>query len=80
MLKRSSTETKQVKAINPMLILTAFLAVAAIATYIIPAGSFDRVSNETTGYSMVEPASFHRVAQNPIQFFDFFMAVPKGLA
>lgn len=78
--KRESIETKQVKAINPMLILAAFLVVAAIATYIIPAGSFDRVANEATGYSMVDPASFHRVAQNPIKIFDFFMAVPNGLA
>ena len=41
-------EEKTVKAINPMVILLVFLLIAAIATYIVPAGSFDRIANEST--------------------------------
>ena len=78
--KKESSAPKQVKAINPMLILVAFLVVAAIATYLVPAGTFDRVANDVTGYSMVDPGSYHHVAQNPIKIFDFFMAIPNGLA
>lgn len=77
--KKKASAPKQIKAINPMLILVIFLAIAAIATYIVPAGSFDRVANSATGYSMVNPGSYHSVAQNPISIFGFFMAVPKGL-
>lgn len=40
--KKNSIEQQQVKAVNPMIILIVFLLIAAIATYIIPAGSFDR--------------------------------------
>lgn len=77
--KKKASAPKQIKAINPMLILVIFLVIAAVATYIVPAGSFDRVANSATGYSMVNPGSYHRVAQNPISIFGFFMAVPKGL-
>lgn len=38
--KKNSIEQQQVKAVNPMIILIVFLLIAAIATYIIPAGSF----------------------------------------
>lgn len=79
-IKKENSAPKQMKAINPMIILAAFLVISAIATYIVPAGSFDRVANESTGYSMVDPGSYHHVARNPIQIFDFFMAVPKGLS
>ena len=78
--KKGRTVPKRVKAINPMLILVAFLVIAAIATYLVPAGSFDRFENEITGYSIVDPDSYRHVAQNPIKIFDFFMAVPNGLA
>ncbi len=47
--KKGRTVPKRVKAINPMLILVAFLVIAAIATYLVPAGSFDRFENEITG-------------------------------
>ncbi len=50
-----------------MLILVAFLVIAAIATYLVPAGSFDRFENEITGYSIVDPDSYRHVAQNPIK-------------
>ena len=73
-------EEKTVKAINPMVILLVFLLIAAIATYIVPAGSFDRIANESTGYETVDPDSYHHVEQNPIGIFELFMSIPNGLA
>ena len=78
--KSKSAEGKTIKAINPMIILVAFLVIAAVATYIVPAGTFDRVTNEVTGYETVDPGSYHRVEQNPIPFFNVFMSIPKGLS
>lgn len=63
-----------------MVILLVFLLIAAIATYVVPAGSFDRIANEATGYETVDPDSYHRVDQNPIGIFDLFMSIPNGLA
>ena len=62
-----------------MLILVAFLVIAAIATYLVPAGSFDRFENEITGYSIVDPDSYRHVAQNPIKIFDFSWRFLMGL-
>ena len=78
--KKNSIEQQQVKAVNPMIILIVFLLIAAIATYIIPAGSFDRIADETTGYETVDPDSYHRVEQNPIKPFDVFKSFHKGLS
>ena len=77
--KKGRTVPKRVKAINPMLILVAFLVIAAIATYLVPAGSFDRFENEITGYSIVDPDSYRHVAQTPIKIFDFFFVIHKTL-
>lgn len=71
---------KGVKAINPMLILMVILILAAIATYIVPAGSFERVASTTSKYQMVVPNSYHAVQANPVTPFGVFKAIPKGLA
>ena len=52
------------KPINPMMILAAILVIAAIATYIVPAGSFDRIPNEATGYDVIDVNSFHYIESN----------------
>ena len=46
------------KPVNPMIILAVIIVIAAIATYVIPAGSFDRVANPDTGYDLVDIDSF----------------------
>ena len=44
-------------------ILFFVLIFAALLTYIIPAGSFDRITNEE-GISLVVPGSYERVVSN----------------
>ena len=61
-------------------VLVAILIVlAAIGTYLIPAGEFNRVTDEQTGRTLVIPGTFHRVEQTPVSFFDTFLALPQGL-
>jgi uncharacterized ion transporter superfamily protein YfcC len=67
------------KPLNPMIILAVIIVIAAIATYIVPAGSFDRVANAETGYDTVSIESFHYVDQNPIGLFDVFESFTLGL-
>ena len=59
-------------------ILFFVLLFAALLTYIIPAGSFDRITNED-GISLVVPGSYERVAQQPTGFLDIFVAIQEGL-
>ena len=67
------------KPINPMMILAAILVIAAIATYIVPAGSFDRIPNEATGYDVIDVNSFHYIESNPVGVFDVFKSFTLGL-
>lgn len=46
--KTAAPENKQ--PMNPILIIAIILVIVAVLTYVIPAGSFDRVKSEETGY------------------------------
>lgn len=70
---------KAKKAVDPLIILAVILILAAVATYLVPAGLFDRVANPETGYDMIEIGSFHTVEQSPIGLFDLFKSVTLGL-
>lgn len=58
-------------------LLFALVAVAALATHLVPAGSYDRV--ERDGRTVVDPDSYHRVEPSPAGLGDLFLAFPRGL-
>ena len=60
-------------------ILFIVILTMAILTYIIPAGEFLRVEDPNTGRTVVDPASFENVTQNPTSFFDLWKSVPNGM-
>jgi len=62
---------------HTLVIIGCIILLAALLTYIIPAGSFDRVKN-ATGRMVVNPASFHFIAQKPASIMTIFKAIPKG--
>lgn len=70
---------KKFKVPHTYVILFSVIIIMAILTYIIPAGEFLRVEDVNTGRTVVDPASFHAVDQNPTSFFDLFKSVPKGM-
>ena len=51
--------------------------ICAIATYVIPAGEFERVLKGTVTQAV--PGSYHHVANTPIGFVDFFTAFQQGM-
>ena len=59
-------------------ILFVFGLVAAAATYLIPAGEFDRVELEN-GRSAVDPESFTYLESTPTGLMEFLTAIPRGL-
>ncbi len=61
-----------------VILFTVILVMAAL-TYIVPAGEFDRVHDEATDRTIVDPASFHHVEQNPTGIFDLFQSIPEGM-
>ena len=67
------------KPVNPILIIACVVLLAAVLTYVVPAGSFDRVMDETTGYENFELDSFHFVEQNPLKPFALFTSLTTGM-
>lgn len=60
-------------------LIFAILCLAAILTYIVPAGTYDSVTNEATGKAVIDPNSFHNVDSNPTTIMQFLTAIPRGL-
>ena len=70
---------KKVSVPSPIIIIFFILILTAIATYIVPAGVFDRVKDASSGRMVVDPNTFHFIAKHPASFFDVFKAVPRGV-
>lgn len=62
---------------HTFVLLFALTAVAAALTWTIPAGEYAR--REVAGRSVVDPASYHRVAAEPAGLLDVLQAWPRGL-
>ncbi|MBN6205156.1 YfcC family protein [Ralstonia pickettii] len=59
-------------------ILFTFSALAAIATYFVPAGEFERVPGPD-GRETVDPNSFTHIDSTPVSIIDFLTVIPRGL-
>ena len=53
---------------------------AALASYILPAGQYDRRDDPVTGRAVVVAGTYHHVARTPVGLFQALVAIPKGLA
>ncbi len=76
---KSSTAKKPAEAPNVLLFIFCMLVVAAVLTYIIPAGAYDRYFNEALNRTLVDPTSYHAVEQSPVSIMGIFAAIPNGI-
>lgn len=53
------------------------IALASLVSYIIPAGQFERVANES-GAEIIQPGTFEYIEASPVTFFEFMFAIPDG--
>ena len=60
-MERLKPREKRFKMPGSTVILFWIICFVAVLTYIVPAGQFDTVVNESTGASVVDPATFHEV-------------------
>jgi uncharacterized ion transporter superfamily protein YfcC len=65
---------------HPLTLLTGCILIAAVCSYLLPAGEFDRRDDPVTGRRVVVAGTYHHVDQRPVGPFDAFVAIPKGLA
>lgn len=60
-------------------LLFAVIVAATIATYIVPAGQYTRVMDETIKKMVIDPKSFAYIPRTPVSFFNMFVAIELGL-
>lgn len=59
-------------------ILFIFSAIAAIATYFVPAGVYTRIPGPE-GRTTIDPNSYTLIEQTPVSIADFLTVIPRGL-
>lgn len=77
--KQKSDQLAAKQPMNPILIIAIILVVVAVLTYLIPAGSFDRIPDPDTGYDKLDVDSFAFTERNPVRPFDFFKSLTIGM-
>jgi uncharacterized ion transporter superfamily protein YfcC len=64
---------------HTLVLLFGMIVLALAATYVLPAGSFERVKNEA-GRELVVAGTYHRVEAETLSPWDALTAVPRGFA
>ncbi|MEZ0481023.1 YfcC family protein [Planococcus sp. SSTMD024] len=78
--QRETKEPKKkskVKVPHIFVILFIMIALASLASYIIPAGQFEREANDS-GAEVIVPGTFEYAESSPVTFFEFMFAIPDG--
>jgi uncharacterized ion transporter superfamily protein YfcC len=65
---------------DALVLLTACVLLAAAATWVLPAGQFERREDPEAQRSVVVAGTYTRVEQSPVGPFDAFVALPAGMA
>lgn len=64
---------------HPMVIMLAFVVLATILTYVIPAGKFERRLDPTSEREIVIPGSYSETESRPVGFWSMLVKVPEGI-
>mgnify|MGYP000002303176 CR=1 FL=1 len=65
--------------LEPVGLIFIIILFIAIVSYFMPAGEFDRIVDENTGRTLVDPDSYHEVEQNPTSLMELFSSVSLGM-
>lgn len=63
---------------HPLIIMLVFIGFATMLTYIVPAGSYDRVLDEVSGREIVVQGSYKQHDNNPVGIGKMFLSIPEG--
>ncbi len=64
---------------HPMLLMALVVLFCAVLTYVIPAGRFDRVLDQTTGREVIVPGSFTFIEGEPVNPLELLRSVTLGM-
>ena len=79
MTEKTKVTNKTFKIPHTYVLIFCIVIIAALLTYIVPAGEYARVEDPNTGRTVVDPNSFTKVERNPVNPFEVLTAVPRGM-
>ena len=65
---------------HPLTLLVLCVAVAAVLTWVLPAGEYDRREDPAAGREVVVAGTYHSVEPSPVGAFGALVAIPKGMS
>ena len=65
---------------HPLTLLTACIFAAAICSYLLPAGEYERRADPVTGRDVVVAGTYHHVESRHVGPFEALVCIPRGLA
>jgi uncharacterized ion transporter superfamily protein YfcC len=68
-----------IKLPHPLVLLLGGIVVAAVLTWVLPAGEYERREDPATGRQVVVAGTYHRVEAAPVGPFATAVAVPRGV-
>jgi uncharacterized ion transporter superfamily protein YfcC len=71
------TDTR--RTMDPILLVGSIILIAAVLTWIVPAGQYQRTADPATGRTLVVPNSFHSAPQHPVGPWGVLLSIPQGL-
>ncbi|MEQ9401537.1 MAG: hypothetical protein RJQ04_20395 [Longimicrobiales bacterium] len=74
------TDTPRLRIPHPLVLLLGCVVLAAAASWVVPAGSFERAVDDATGRTVVVAGTYEQVEPSPVGFFDAMVALPRGMA
>jgi uncharacterized ion transporter superfamily protein YfcC len=69
---------KSIRLPHPIVLLLGAVIIAALFTWILPAGEYNRQTDAATGRQVVVPGTYHTVERAPVNPFRTAVAVPRG--
>jgi len=74
------SESAGLRVPHPLALLTGCVLLAAAASYVLPAGEFERAPDAATGRTLVVPGTYQPVEPDPVNLFEAMVALPRGMA
>jgi uncharacterized ion transporter superfamily protein YfcC len=68
------------RSMDPILLIGSIIVLAAMLTWVLPAGRFERHKDAQTGRTLVVPGSYKPVPRSPVGLWGILLSIPQGLA
>lgn len=79
-MTEKGVKKKRINVPHTYVLLFIVIVFAAVLTYLIPSGVFERVADPDTGRMIIDVDSFKFVESSPVSFLDIFNGIHKGMA